>query len=205
MNYIENLRFKPFIPIEGEKEIYKLCTYPKVQDNSYLISNYGNVYSLIKGRPMNPHLDDKGYYHITTKLNSNIVDNYKYPFYSASVHKLIAYEFCEHDEDRPYVNHIDGNPKNNYYKNLEYCTIKENTQHAVRLGLKKDYGEYSSNNVYKESDIRKICEYIRDGLSDIEICQEFGYRTSKINQAFYQLIRGIRRKKSWVRVSNEYF
>ncbi|PKY56606.1 His-Me finger endonuclease [Rhizophagus irregularis] len=50
------------------------------------------------------------------------------------VHRLVALAFCSKEEGK-YVNHIDGNPTNNNASNLEWCTQKENTQHAVRLGL----------------------------------------------------------------------
>ncbi|CAB4400677.1 unnamed protein product [Rhizophagus irregularis] len=52
------------------------------------------------------------------------------------VHRLVALAFCPKEEGKEYVNHIDGNPTNNNASNLEWCTQKENTQHAVRLGLR---------------------------------------------------------------------
>ena len=42
------------------------------------------------------------------------------------------------------INHKDTNKQNNRLDNLEYCTPKENTQHAYDNGL-RDYVKYSSN------------------------------------------------------------
>ncbi len=51
------------------------------------------------------------------------------------IHRLIALTFIPNLEEKLVVNHIDGNKKNNDISNLEWCTHKENTQHAIRLGL----------------------------------------------------------------------
>jgi hypothetical protein len=53
------------------------------------------------------------------------------------VHRLVALAFCRKEEGKEYVNHIDGNTTNNKASNLEWCTQKENAQHAVRLGLRR--------------------------------------------------------------------
>ena len=53
----------------------------------------------------------------------------------AHVHRLIALTFIPNPNNLPCVNHIDGNKENNTISNLEWCTFKENSMHAVRLGL----------------------------------------------------------------------
>ncbi len=51
------------------------------------------------------------------------------------IHRAVAENFLLNEDLSLQVNHIDGNKLNNYYKNLEWCTIKRNVQHAWETGL----------------------------------------------------------------------
>lgn len=53
------------------------------------------------------------------------------------VHRVIAETFIPNPENKPIVNHIDGNMSNNKVSNLEWVTQKENMIHyANELGVK---------------------------------------------------------------------
>lgn len=106
----------------------------------YEISNYGAVKSLSKvwisgnnrkcsheGKLLNQFCDAVGYRFVGLYKDKKI----KY----LKVHRLVASAFCENIENKPQVNHKDGDKSNNYYENLEWCTAKENTQHAIKTGL----------------------------------------------------------------------
>ncbi len=53
----------------------------------------------------------------------------------AHIHRLVAETFIPNPNNLPCVNHMDGNKQNNKSSNLEWCTHKENSIHAVKLGL----------------------------------------------------------------------
>ena len=103
----------------------------------YRVSNEGVLIST-------PQLGVKG----RVKKRSKMSNGYeKYYLYKngketqMSVHRLLAKHFIPNPENKPYINHIDGNPLNNALDNLEWVTHSENVQHAVRTGLFNNKGE----------------------------------------------------------------
>lgn len=64
-----------------------------------------------------------GYYHVSLSLNKSK----KYE----RVSRLVANAFIPNPENKPQVNHIDGNKLNNDVSNLEWVTCIENIMHYV--------------------------------------------------------------------------
>lgn len=110
-----------------EKEIWKEFSISKFV---YLISNYGNIKNKTTGNIRKHKISKFGYHRIALG-----VGNYKKHFL---IHRLVATLFIPNPNNLPQVNHIDGNKNNNYVGNLEWCSRKENMQHAHKLGLIKN-------------------------------------------------------------------
>ena len=198
------LRLLIFIDIKMDKLIINkmLCIneewkyiselYPNVYDY-YMISNYGRVKNCETNKLLQPTLRNK-YYRV------NLYGPSKYHI-TCNIHRLVAMSFVSGNTiEKCYVNHIDDDKLNNYYENLEWCTPKENIDHAYRTGLMDcRIGSNHHFNIYDENTIHKICELIELGYKPKDIIREvFGMKISKTEKSRYQrLIKHIKRKEQW--------
>lgn len=98
-------------------------------------------------------------------------------------HRIIATYFLPNPENKKCVNHKDGNKKNNHVSNLEWCTYKENSQHARDI-LGKFYGNKNGGNEYPVELWEKVKELRGNGIKSIEVSKITGIANSTIRQKF---------------------
>lgn len=91
-------------------------------DENYLISNYGRVYSLKSNMYLSQRLNKNGY--LSVKLYCNGKKRNEY------IHRLVALTFIDNPDKLPQVNHLDENKQNNYVENLQWVTSKENNNYG---------------------------------------------------------------------------
>jgi len=150
----------------------------------YEISNVGTV--RIKGHiqtiPIQP-ARDHGYPYVY--ICGKILD----------IHRLVAKYFIPNPEFKPQVNHINGNHNLAWYRNLEWVTMKENLDHAIRTGLIKT-GSACSYATHTEEQARLVCELLASGMSIKSIEKQ-----THLSASF---IIGIKYRGEWKQVSSEY-
>lgn len=84
-----------------------------------------------KGEVINKHTGRQPKFQYNTKGYPRVIIGGKKYF----VHRLVAEKYIPNPENKPQVNHIDGNKENNCVENLEWVTSKENRKHAIITGL----------------------------------------------------------------------
>ena len=132
----------------------------RYKDTPYFVTEDGKVIGS-KGYELKLNSGKSGYIQIrSTKLNKTF-----------SVHRMIAETYIPNPENKPQVNHIDGNKLNNDYNNLEWVSRSENMRHSVNVLGKKYIGKLSNEDI----------EYIRNnyksrtkGSTQIDLAKRFG-------------------------------
>lgn len=144
----------------------------KGYEGRYEVSNEGEVRSLgfvrlvryavgwMKGRVLKGKLNGAGYHQVFLSSSEGKVKVHR-------LHRIVADHFLQPDPTRTNINHKDGVRTNNHVDNLEWVTLKENSQHAF-LVLGKTKGMYTPIKVSVEKDGRvSICPSMSDAARNI--------------------------------------
>lgn len=136
---------------------------PIPQNPIYGITDTGEVINLETNFKLKLSKKSNGY--IQAKLFIKYDTKTKKHYYNhLHVHRLVAEAYIPNPNNLPCVNHIDGNKENNTVSNLEWCTYKQNMQHAVKTGLfKKDIKITDLENIFNDYVSKK---YLLSELED---------------------------------------
>ena len=135
---------------------------------TYSISSFGNVTGSTK-QNLSKRMRDN-YYRINL-LNGTLQKTFL-------IHRLVACHFIPNPENKPYVNHKDGNKLNNNVTNLEWSTAAENNKHAYDSKLRKAFEQsvlqYSLNDelIQQHDSIQIAAEVTNTSVGNItSVCR----------------------------------
>lgn len=177
-------------PVKGYEGVFEVSNMGNIRSFTRIVKRSGNRGDLtVKGRlmrtPISKHYggykavcfnyyDDDGKRRVTHKL----------------VHRIVAEAFIPNPENKPEVNHIDGNKLNCCVENLEWVTRKENARHAQDTGLYVQMkGEKHGKHKLTESDVLAIRKLISDGVVMRVIAEQFNVAIGTI--------ANIKHKRNW--------
>lgn len=132
--------------ILGYEGYYQISSYGRIKsvERKVVKKMFGNT-RIVKSKICTVLYSKQGYCRVRLSKEGK---NIKY-----LIHRLVALAFIPNPENKPQVNHKDGNKSKNHKNNLEWATRSENMQHASKI-LKKVFGKnekgknwYSANGI----------------------------------------------------------
>ena len=137
----------------------------------YRISNYGRVKSFSRhdeGKILKPALHEGGRLYVNLGRGN-----------SKFIHVLVAKAFIPNPDDKPQVDHINGDKMNNCVNNLRWVTKIENERYSWQTGIRKTGEKHHNAKLTSEQII-----YIRenpDNLMVKELAEKFGVSNGRIS------------------------
>jgi len=149
------------------------------KDTPYFVDTNGNVYR--NGKKMKTSMNKFGYEKVKLSVNGKSIHT--------RIHRIVAETYILNPENKPQVNHIDGNKMNNCVNNLEWNTSKENTQHAINNNLMAK-GEKSYRSILSQKEVKEIRDkYTPYKYPFSKLAKEYGVSPTCIKHIIYN--------KSW--------
>jgi hypothetical protein len=163
---MESNLIEQWTPVAGYEGLYDVSTFGRVR-SYYKPFGRGSLTPTPVIKKQTVCKVGKGYYVLTLAKDGKKTTHL--------VHRLVAGAFLPNPENKPHVNHKDGeHTLDNKIDNLEWATVKENADHAWENGLTNNRG---SNNGMSRLDEAGICEIhtlLKTGMNQREVAEKVG-------------------------------
>lgn len=152
---------------------YSISTYGNVKKEFEIIERSNKRKQIIKEKIIKPIPNTCGYLKVRCSIDSCKIKN-------IYIHTLVAKYFIKNIDNKPQVNHIDGNKTNNNVDNLEWVSAKENIKHAWKLGLSKSHSfkKIEINGIVFNS-VLSASKYLEIGRGALSKAIKKGYYVNK--------------------------
>lgn len=123
-------------------------------EGKYAVSTEGHVWTYKSNKWLVQGYAGKGRYRTVSLGHCNE---------TRYVHRLVAQAFLPNPENKPTVNHKNGNVNDNHLENLEWATQQEQVDHAIATGLSDGVGVNNSMSKLDETSVTEIREKYYSG------------------------------------------
>lgn len=111
----KKVELKPIIDIDDEWVVIK--NFP-----NYVINRKGKIFNTSTNKFLKYGINN-GYYDVTLTKNKR--------HFRVKIHRIIAETFIDNIDNKPYIDHIDGDKLNNDINNLRWVTPYENNHNYI--------------------------------------------------------------------------
>lgn len=157
-------------------------------EQRYAICEDGSILNLANNTPLTPIRNPNGY------LKVGLADG-QGGHNQCLIHILVAKHFIPNPYDHPQVNHKDGNKENNHASNLEWCTAQENSEHALRTGLRLGY--------MSADDKEKYLQEVLAGTQVNDLAQRIGRRPETLHKMLRETAKRLGIHTQWATTMKE--
>ena len=155
-------------------EVFKQVSDKVPNFKNYEVSNYGRIISYARKETIILKQSNSLDYKVVKLGWENLL----------RISRIIAITFIPNPENKPEINHKNGIRYDNYIKNLEWATHKENMIHAVKTGLRK-YNVNKRSKNFTQKEINEILDYRKYNIPVRLIAEKYGRAQTTINHLLW--------------------
>ena len=146
--------------IEGYEGLYQVSNEGRIRSLDRYVNNYWGTKQFVRGRIMISTPNKNGYLNVTLCKNGKPKRFY--------VHRLVAEAFIPNPDNKPCIDHISTDVKDNRPANLKWCTHKENSNNFLTKCHMSDSQKKNESNIERlkilsEKKKKKICQFTLGG------------------------------------------
>ena len=164
-----------------------------IENDRYIVTIDGKIIDMKSGKELCKYISNRGYYYVD--INNKTL----------YIHRLVGMLYVlGHSKEKDTIKFKNGNKLDTRAENLEWCTLRD----KLAYDIENDYsvrpsGEKHFNASLTNDDVDKICQLLIEHNGDVNkvliICNENRIHVSE------QMIRQIKFKRSWKKISDKWF